>query len=120
MSDYFPKAKVGSSRIASEMKTFKFAKAKTADQLTPKRHRANTLYGRIRSILSDKRTDGKPGTRLDAAADAYVSQMESGSFIHLKEIIDRQEGKIPNRIANADGTNLKAYIGIPVDGPDAP
>lgn len=61
--------------------------------------------------------DGKfeTATRLDVAADAYVRQMELGSFIHNKEIVERQEGKVPNRVAGADGDALKLYIGLPVD-----
>jgi hypothetical protein len=107
-------------KITPEMEKHKWQPGKSGNQSGKRPPKGQTLYGRLQEILRTRRTDGKQGTRLDAAAEAYVRQMESGSFIHLKEVIDRQEGKVPNRVANADGSNMKAYVGIPVDGPDAP
>jgi hypothetical protein len=46
--------------------------------------------------------------------------MKAGSFAHIKEYIDREEGKVPSRIAGANGESIKTYIGLPVEGDDAP
>lgn len=108
--------------------------AKHADpggEETPSRKRAprsaplpqgKRLLTRIKEILNErsKKPDGRRNTRFDDCAEAFVTAMEAGSFIHVKEFIDRQEGKVPTRVADADGNKLKMYVGIPVDGPDAP
>lgn len=86
------------------------------------------LLTRVKELLAElskirsKNPDGTPNTRFDDAADAFVQKMEEGSFIHLKEYIDREEGKVPTRHADADGKNLKLYVGMPVEDtdPDAP
>lgn len=81
-----------------------------------------TLLSRVKEVLTEtsRTPGGRYNTRFDDCADAYVKQMEKGSFIHLKEYIDREEGKVPNRLANADGKNIKQYVGMPIDGEDAP
>jgi hypothetical protein len=81
----------------------------------------SSLLESIQKVLAMPSTKaGKGPSRLDVAAEAYVEAMEAGSFVHLKEVLDRQEGKVPTRVGNADGTNLKGYVGIPVDGEGAP
>lgn len=85
--------------------------------------RGKTLFNRIVQRLAERsvKADGSANSRLDDVADAYVMAMEAGSFVHIKEVVDRQEGKVPNRIAGADGENLKLYIGMPVgDAAGAP
>lgn len=82
------------------------------------------LMTRIKQILGEaskirsKNKDGTPNTRFDDVAVSFVEKMEEGSFIHTKEYIDREEGKIPTRHADADGKNLKLYVGMPVDDDD--
>ena len=85
-----------------------------------RRVKKGSLYQRVRHILRQPRLDGGHGTRLDAAAEAYVRMMEQGSFIHLNAFIERQEGKVPTRIADADGNSIKLYAGVPIDGEQAP
>jgi len=86
----------------------------------PKGGRRRTLYTVIQQML-DKRSPKGNGTRRDDAAEAFIRAMESGSYIHNKEILDREEGRIPNRLANADGSNLKMYSNeMPLDGDEAP
>lgn len=43
---------------------------------------------------------------IDDIAARYIASMHKGSFQHLKEYIDREQGKVPDRVANADGSNL--------------
>lgn len=68
----------------------------------------------------DTRSDNEYLTRREKAAMAYVDEMEAGSFAHHKEILDREEGKVPSRMATADGIPLKAFIAMPLEGDDAP
>jgi hypothetical protein len=49
--------------------------------------------------------DGAKVTLADIAK-TYIDAMNKGSFQHLKEYIDRESGKVPDRVANADGSNL--------------
>ena len=87
-----------------------------------KRQQGKSLFTRIKELLRERSVtpQGKYNTRFDDVANAFVKSMEDGSFVHLKEFIDRDEGKIPNRHANADGSNIKAYIAMPVDGDESP
>jgi hypothetical protein len=59
-------------------------------------------------------------TRFDDVADAFVRRMEAGDFPHIKEYIDREEGKSPNVLAILDPDMLKQYVDMPTEGPDAP
>jgi hypothetical protein len=101
---------------------------KSAAARTPKVKGANPLpqgkrlLTRIKEILNEKSKlpDGRRSTRFDDCAEAFVNAMEQGSFIHMKEFIDRQEGKVPNRVADADGGKIKMYIGVPLEGDEAP
>ncbi len=76
-----------------------------------------TLLARVREMLRErcKNSDGKTVTRFDLAADAFIQAMTNGSFHHLKEFIEREEGKVPVRHAGADGETLKMYVGMPVE-----
>lgn len=75
-----------------------------------------TLMNRVRELLAERslNADGRYNTRFDDVANAFIRSMETGSFVHLKEFIDREEGKVPNRVADAEGKNLKLYVGVPV------
>lgn len=108
--------------LPKELEPFKFKKG---NQLAKNRNNiGSSILTRIKHTLKErsKREDApKDRTRFDDAAEAYVRQLEAGSFIHFKELIDREEGKVPNRIAGADGDNVKVYVGVPLDDdPEAP
>lgn len=79
---------------------------------------SKTLFGRIQAMMDEK--DGNGEIIRDACANAYVNAMKNGSFVHAKEMFDREEGKVPTRLANADGENMKMYIGMPTEGDNAP
>lgn len=81
------------------------------------------LLSRIQTKLREasKKKEGITNQqRVDDAAEAFVMAMEGGSFIHMKEMLDREEGRVATRVANADGTPIKMYMGMPVDGDQAP
>jgi hypothetical protein len=61
--------------------------------------------------------DGKPvdGTVMDSAAQGFVNMMIGGNFAHLKEYLDRENGKVPTRVADAEGKSMKMYVGVPTD-----
>jgi hypothetical protein len=63
------------------------------------RPRGKTLLTIIRQKL-------KARGESEEVAEAYITAMKGGSFAHLKEYIEREEGKVPDRIANADGSNI--------------
>lgn len=44
---------------------------------------------------------------IEDIAGKYIAAMNKGSFQHLKEYIDREQGKVPDRVANADGSNVR-------------
>ena len=99
---------------------FKKAQFQPGQSGNPKGGRPRTtVYGAIQKMLDRKSPTGK-GTRRDDVAEGFVKAMEGGSFVHAKEIIDREEGKVPNRIAGADGENIKLYAGMPLEGEEAP
>jgi hypothetical protein len=66
------------------------------------RPKGRTLLKTIRDLLYER---GDPEA-LEKIANGYIDAMKRGSFPHLKEFIDREEGKVPDRVANADGSNL--------------
>lgn len=80
-----------------------------------KKPQHRTLWREIRALLQKKNIRKK-------AARAYVRQMTRGTnFAYMKEVLDRQEGKVPNRFADAEGQSIKTYVvGMPIEGPDAP
>jgi hypothetical protein len=58
----------------------------------------------IREVLA--KPDKKHGTRGDALIAVAERRARKGDFRFFKEIIDRNDGKTPERFANADGENL--------------
>lgn len=94
-------------------------------KMTRKAKPSMKLLARAREILgetSHRKVNGRrvECTRFDKVAEAFVRAMEAGSYVHMKEYIDREEGKVPTRIADADGSNLKMYVNMPTDGDEAP
>ena len=66
------------------------------------RPKKKTAMEEVRELLM---ADGASPSQTDVARK-YIELMMKGSFSHLKEYIDRQEGKVPDRIADADGGKL--------------
>lgn len=54
------------------------------------RPRGPTLYGVVQELLNEK--DGK---RRRKAGEAFLDALESGSYQHAKELIEREEGSVP-------------------------
>lgn len=85
---------------------------------TKARAKGKTLMSRVREIMkmpSNRNGAPRGWTRFDDCSNAFVMAMETGSFVHMKEFIDREEGKVPTRLSDADGGNLKLYVGMPID-----
>lgn len=76
------------------------------------RAKGPTLLSVVRTLLA-----ANGGKGLKGAAQGYTKQMKRGSFAHLKEYIEREEGKVPDRIAGPDGGTpvLKILKGVSVD-----
>lgn len=85
----------------------------------PKGRRLTTV---IRDLLKQrsKKNDSNKIKRIDDVAEAYVAAMERGEFQFIKEYIERDEGKVPMRLADADGEKVKLYLGMPLEGEGAP
>jgi hypothetical protein len=76
------------------------------------RPKGESLLSEIRDLLH-----GKGGKRRRAAAEAFLDQLDRGSLAHAKEIIEREEGKVPDRLAGADGEAIvvKVIKGVSID-----
>ncbi len=74
------------------------------------RPRGATVAGRISKILADE--DGKVATAL---AKVFVSKGLKGDFKFAKELIDRVDGKVPDRHAGHDGGPLVREVAFDLD-----
>jgi hypothetical protein len=102
---------------------FSFRPGESGSELPfPHGKKGKLMITRIKELLNERQRneDGSFTYRYDVVAEAFVKACESGSFYHLRELIDRIDGRVPSRIGNADGENLKGYIALPLEGPDAP
>ncbi len=72
-----------------------------------------SLTTKINRVLDEP--DAEHGTKADALISMAIRAAENGDFKFFKEIIDRRDGKVPDRIANADGTNV-VLLPIKLDG----
>ena len=56
------------------------------------------VWARIRAKLKEKVKEGPHAGReyLDLAADAFVKGLLSGNWNQMKELLDREEGKVPD------------------------
>jgi hypothetical protein len=85
--------------------------------------RGKRLLTRIKEILNERAIKQDENgniignTRFDTVAHSFVEAMENGSFAHLKEFIDREEGRSTSGTNNVD---VKMYINMPTEGPEAP
>ncbi len=64
------------------------------------RPKGESLTTKIRRILDEPEGNG---TKADKMMELAVQYARKGDFRFFKEIIDRMDGKVPDRIANADG-----------------
>jgi hypothetical protein len=85
-----------------------------------------TLMSRVREMLCERSVyvdpvtgEKRKNTRFDDVADAFVRRMEAGEFQHVKEYIEREEGKVKQKI-DLDVSAIKLYEDTPTDGPEAP
>jgi hypothetical protein len=67
------------------------------------------IWARIRRELMALETEGegKGKERADLIALQFVKDAMNGRWQQVQELINREEGKIPDRLANADGTNIE-------------
>jgi hypothetical protein len=71
------------------------------------------IWNRIRKQLLEKiQQEGEhKGKELaDLVAKSFVRDLLKGKWPQTKELLDREEGKVPDRIANADGGELKIIV----------
>lgn len=54
--------------------------------------------------------DKTHGTKADALIALAVKRARGGDFRFFKEIIDRRDGKVPDRLAGADGDKLVVEV----------
>ncbi len=68
------------------------------------RVKGESITARLRRILDSEAKPGLPFA--EQLAKAMVTEACKGKFPFAKEILDRLEGKVPDRIAGADGDAL--------------
>lgn len=61
------------------------------------RPKGKTLLEAIRTELAKRSENGK-GIKMEDAARAYVDAMLGGSFNHAKEVIEREDGSVPEDV----------------------
>lgn len=67
------------------------------------RPKKKTLMEEIREQLRESRRD----ISLSEIAEVFIDKMLAGSFPHLQEYVNREVGKVPDRIAGHDGGDIK-------------
>ena len=67
------------------------------------------VWARIRQTLQQRVKQGEHKGKefLDLVAIAFVKEVVKGKWPQMKELLDREEGKVPDRFANADGSNIE-------------
>jgi hypothetical protein len=73
-----------------------------------------TVLQEIKQLLKLRVKDDKERrTYARAVAQSFVDMARTGSFVHAKEIIEREDGKVSSQIKINDGSDTKLYINIP-------
>jgi hypothetical protein len=72
------------------------------------RPKEKTLTEIIRAKLAEIGTDGL--SRNDALAQVFVSSALAGDFKFAKEVLERIDGKVPDRIAGPDGGSFTIHV----------
>lgn len=62
------------------------------------RPKGKTLLGAIRDELAKRSAKIPGGLKMEEAAAAYVDAMLKGSFNHSKEVIEREDGSVPEDV----------------------
>lgn len=76
------------------------------------RAEARTLWWMIQKKLQSKTSVGI--TKQEAIAEAFIEQGMIGSFAHAREIIERQDGKVPSKVSPESVPTIKLYMGMPL------
>lgn len=97
-----------------------FTPAKPGEVRNPKGcPKGLTVLQEIKQLL--KKRIGKQGKTFDArtyaraVAQSFLDMARTGSFVHAKEIIEREDGKVSSQMIINDGSDTKLYINIPED-----
>lgn len=77
-----------------------------------------TVLQEIKLILKQrvgKQGSGKYDSRTyaKAVAQSFIDMAKSGSYVHAKEIIEREDGKVSSSVIINDGSDTKLYINVP-------
>lgn len=66
------------------------------------------IWARIRNELKAKVAQGQYAGEeyANLVAKSFVKQLLKGKWPQTKELIDREEGKVPERLADANGNNI--------------
>jgi hypothetical protein len=72
------------------------------------RPRGESITAALRRLLLAENPDGS--TDAEALARKAIAEAKGGNFQFFKEVIDRSDGKVPDRIAGADGQNPRIEI----------
>jgi hypothetical protein len=100
---------------------FEFIPGQEFDPVAPAKS-GKKLLTRVKELMNERSRlpNGQYNYRFDDVANAIVTAMEKGYWPAIQHFIDREEGKVANRVAGADGQNLKMYIALPTEGELAP
>ena len=63
-----------------------------------------SLTTKLRRVLDEPEGNG---TKADKLIEMAVQAARGGDFRYFSEIFDRIDGKVPDRMANADGSNVQ-------------
>jgi hypothetical protein len=79
------------------------------------RPKGESLTTKLRRVLDEPDTDH--GTKADKLIAAAVEAAGNGDVRYFKEILDRIDGKVPDRVANMPGESLvvKVIKGVSMD-----
>jgi hypothetical protein len=72
------------------------------------RPKGKTLTEVIRKKLAQKGEDGQ--SLLNAIAQVFVDEAKAGHYQFAKELIDRVDGKVPDRVAGPGGDDLTIRV----------
>jgi hypothetical protein len=101
---------------AAQGKPPKATRFKKGQSGNPKgRPKGESLTTKLRRVLDEG--DPKHGSKAEALIAVAVSAARRGDFRFFKEIIDRMDGKVPERIAGSDGEPLRIEVVYRQRGP---
>lgn len=78
------------------------------------RPKGKTLTEMLRLLLDKVGEEARDGeTYTERIAKVFVHEALKGKFPFAKEIIDRIDGKVPDRIADAEGKTINVILRVP-------